>query len=195
MVNENIVRYRINPYIQEFTFQMILDMLVLAAILVVLIFANFSLLICVAVATGYFVIVLIFHYRVVIQAIIDKRKEAYITEFVIIKSFKDEYSFAGDRFGHSYISFFYPKDMNVCKYKIKVIDNNGEEKKLRTVMSFKRLLEFMVLDKQQIEYLQVTYLKSSRILLHIDLIEEPIHFTSKRKKVIEKAIDAINVSI
>lgn len=195
MVKEKTIRFRINPYIQEVSLQMVIDMFVLITILVVLTLANFHLLLCVAVATGYFIIAMLLHYKVAIQAIVDKNKSEYTTELVSIKSFKYEYSFVGDRFGHSYISFFYPKDMKVCKYQISVIGDNGTEKKLRSVMSTKRLLEFMMLDKQQVEYLQVTYLKNSKILLYVDLPDELVDFTGKRKKTIEKAVNCINTSI
>lgn len=195
MVKEKTIDFRINPYIQETSVQIVLDVLVLITIFVVLMLAKFSLLVCIAVAIGYFILALLFHYRVIIQALKDKKKQDYITEIVSIKGFKEEFSFIGDRLGHSYIRFFYPKDMRVCKYKIKVISDNGEEKKLRSVISSKRLLEFMMLDKQQIEILQVTYLKNSKILLHIDLVDEPVNFTGKSKKVIEKAIHGINTSI
>ena len=195
MVKEKTIDFRINPYIQETSVQIVLDVLVLITIFVVLMLAKFSLLVCIVVAIGYFILVLLFHYRVIIQALKDKKKQDYITEIVSVKGFKEEFSFIGDRLGHSYIRFFYPKDMRVCKYKIKVISDNGEEKKLRSVISSKRLLEFMMLDKQQIEILQVTYLKNSKILLHIDLVDEPVNFTGKSKKVIEKAIHGINTSI
>lgn len=195
MVKEKTIDFRINPYIQETSVQIVLDVLVLITIFVVLMLAKFSLLVCIAVAIGYFILALLFHYRVIIQALKDKKKQDYITEIVSVKGFKEEFSFIGDRLGHSYIRFFYPKDMRVCKYKIKVISDNGEEKKLRSVISSKRLLEFMMLDKQQIEILQVTYLKNSKILLHIDLVDEPVNFTGKSKKVIEKAIHGINTSI
>ena len=59
-------------------------------------------------------------------------------------------------------------------------------------MSSKQSLNFMVLDTEKIEYIQITYLKRSKILLHVDLVEEPVQFTGKRKKVIEKAIHCIN---
>ena len=195
MVKEKTIDFRINPYIQETSVQIVLDVLVLITIFMVLMLAKFSLLVCIVVAIGYFILVLLFHYRVIIQALKDKKKQDYITEIVSVKGFKEEFSFIGDRLGHSYIRFFYPKDMRVCKYKIKVISDNGEEKKLRSVISSKRLLEFMMFDKQQIEILQVTYLKNSKILLHIDLVDEPVNFTGKSKKVIEKAIHGSNTSI
>ncbi|MBQ8767780.1 MAG: hypothetical protein IJZ16_13370 [Clostridia bacterium] len=194
MIKEKMVRFRIEPYIYEALLQMMLDLLVLAMVLVVLTLTNFPSLVCVVVAMGYLVVALVFHYKVAIQAIIDKHAQDYTTEIVSIKSFNDEYSFSGDRLGHSNIRFFYPKDMQVRKYKITTMSDNGKEKKLRSVISFKRLLKFMMLDKQQVEYLQVTYLKRSKILLHVDLVEETIRFTGKRKKVIEKAIHYINMS-
>lgn len=196
VVNEKAVSFRIKPYIQEDTLQIVLDILIMVIILTVLTFAKFPLIVCVAVVTGYFAIALVFHYRVVIQAIIDKRKENYITETVSIKKFIDEYSFAGDRLGRSNLRFFYPKEMQVWKYKIKLLNNYGQEKKLRSVMSFRRLLQFSVLDKQQIEHLQVTYLKRSKILIRVDLVEEIDKNTSKRKReAIKKAIRFINMSI
>ncbi len=196
VVNEKTVSFRIKPYIQEATLQIILDILIMIIISTVLTIAKFPLIVSIAVVIGYFAIALVLHYRVVIQAIIDKRKEDYITETVSIKKFIDEYSFAGDRLGRSNLRFFYPKEMQVWKYKIKVLNNYGQEKKLRSVMSFRRLLQFSILDKQQIEQLQVTCLKRSKILIRVDLVEEIDKNTSKRKReAIEKAIDFINRSI
>ena len=113
-----------------------------------------------------------------------------------IKQFKEEYSFAGDRLGHSYIRIFYPKEMHVGKYKLKVINDKGEEKKLRAVMSFKRTLKFIVFDKNEIEYLNITYLRKSKIIICFNLIEDIDKIPSKRKKdEIEKAINFINNAI
>lgn len=196
MANKKTVSFRIKPYVQEATLQIILDILIMAIISTVLVFAEFPLIACIAAVMGYFAIALILHYRVVIQAIIDKRKGDYITETVSINKFIHEYSFTGDRFGHGNIRFFYPKEMRVWKYKIDVINNYGDEKKLRSVMSFRRLLEFAVLDKQKIEHLQVTYLKRSKILIDVDLAEEIDKNTSRRNKAAtKKAIHFINMSI
>lgn len=196
MVNEKTVSFRIEPYVQEAKVQIILDILIMTMMITMLTFASFPLIVSISVVSGYFAIALILHYKVVIQAMIDKRKGDYITETVCIKKFIDEYSFSGDRFGHGYIRFFYPKEMRVWKYKIKVISTFGEENKLKSVMSFSRLLEFAVLDKQQIEFLQITYLKRSKIIIRVDLTEEIDKNTSSRKKqAINKAIHFINKSI
>ena len=152
-------------------------------------------IVCIIIPMCYFAIALFFHYRIAIQAITDKRNKNYVTEVVSINNIYEEFSFAGDRLGHSYIRLLYPKDMKVQKCKIKVVDKNGEQKKIRTVMSSKQALKYMVLETEKIEYLQVTYLKNSKILLYVDLVEEPVHFTGKRKKVLEKAIHCINTLI
>ena len=195
-INEKIIKYRIEPYIQEATIQVILDILLVAIVTILMIVVKFNLIYILCFAIGYSVIAFILHYRVVIQAIIDKRKKEYITETVSVKSFVEEFSFIGDRLGHSYIRHFYPKDMQVQKKRIKVVDSNGEGKKLRSVMSFKRSFEFVVFDKQQIEYLQVTYLKRSKILVQVELAEKSYKKTSKKDtKVIEKALHIINTSV
>lgn len=201
MVNEKTVGFRIEPYVQEATLQIILDILIMVIISTILTLARFTLIVSVAVVTGYFVIALVLHYMVIIQAMIDKWKKDYITETVSIDKFVDEYSFAGDRLGRSNIRFFYPSEMQVCKYRIKVISNHGEKKQLRSVMSFRRLLKFAVLDKCHIEYLQVTYMKKSKILIHVDATEEINKITSvskketSRKSTVNNAINSINMLI
>lgn len=195
MINDMTIKSKIKPYIEEATIQMLIDILVILFVSVVLIVAKMPSFVCIMIPVCYFAIALFFHYRVAIQAIVDKRKNNYTTEIISIKSIDEEYSFAGDRLGHSYIRYLYPKDMNVWKCKIKVVDKNGQQKKLRAVMSSKQSLKFMVLETEKIEYLQITYLKRSKILLYVDLAEEPVQFTGKRKKVIEKAIHCINALI
>lgn len=195
-INEKMIKYRIEPYIQEATVQIILDILLVAIVITLMIVAKFDLIYILCFALGYCVMAHFFHYRVVIQAITDRRKKEYITETVNVKSFVEEFSFIGDRLGHSYIRHFYPKDMQVQKKRIEVVDSNGEEKKLRSVMSFKRSFEFVVFDKQQIEYLQVTYLKRSKILIQVELTEQIDKKASKKnEKAIEKALHIINTSI
>ncbi len=196
MVNKKTVSLRLKPYLQEVKVQIVLDILIVAMILIILTLANFPLIATILCALVYFTIALFFHYKVAIQAMIDIRKGDYITEIVCIKRFTNEYSFSGNRFGHSYISFFYPKEMRVSKYKVKVIDTLGSEKKLRSVMSFRRLLEFAVLDKQQIEFLQITYLKRSKIIICICLSEKvDKNINNKKMQTINKSIHFINNSI
>ena len=194
-VNQKAVRFRIEPYIQETAVQAAIDILVLAIVVLVFAIAKFPLIAYVAVIMGYLIMALIFHYRVTILAVIDECKSDYITETVRIKSYNEEYSFSGDRLGHSYIRFFYPKEMGVMKHKIQVVNNLGEEKKLRSVMSTRRRIQFADLERQQVEQLQVTYLRRSKILVGIDLKEQVNGTNSKRKDVIEKAVRCINYSV
>lgn len=196
MVNEKTVSFRIKPYAQEATLQAGIDIIVMVLTASVLFVVKFPLIICISVAAGYFAIALALHYRVLIQAFLDKHKGDFITETVSVKHFSEEYSFAGDWLGHSYICIFYPKEMHVRKYRVKVVNNYGEEKKLRSVMSFRRLLQFSILDKRQIEYLQIVYLKRSKILIWCNLIEETDKKLSRRKKdAIKKITHFINMSI
>ena len=193
---DKTVKFRIQPYIQEVSLQIIIDMIAVALITVVFVVAEFPVIAYVLIDLVYFIVAVILHYKVLIQAIIDKNKRDYVTEKISIKQFNGEYSFAGDRLGHSYIRIFYPKEMQVGKYKLKVINDKGEEKKLRAVMSFKRTLEFIVFDKNEIEYLNVTYLRKSKIIICFDLIEDIDKIPSKRKRAeIEKAINYINKAI
>ena len=191
-----MVSYRMKPYIQEAALQIIIDILVMVMLATVLAYTTFSLIACIAVVIAYSFLAIVLHYRVIIQAKIDERKCDYITEVVSIKKFIDEFSFLGDRTGQSNIRYFYPKEMHVCKFKIEVINNQGEEKKLRSVMSLRRFLEFVVLDKYEVARLQVTYLRRSKILIRVDLADEMAKSTSRKsKKIVQKAIRFINLSV
>ena len=195
IVNEKIISFRIKPYIQEATLQIIVDVLVTVLVSIVLLYVEFPLIVCIVVVACYYAMELVVYYRVVIQAIIDKRKGDYISEIVSIKKFTDEFSFAGNRTGNSYVHYFYPKEMRVGKHKIRVISNDGKEKKLRSVMSLGRLFKFIVLGRQQINQLQVIYLKRSKILISVD-IPKDIDINTRRKRkeanIIDKAIRFIN---
>lgn len=195
-VTDKIVKFRIQPYIQEVSLQFIIDLIVSVLVTVVFVVADFPVVVCVLFDLLYFTVAVIFHYKTLILAILDKSKRDFVTEKISIKQFKEEYSFAGDRLGHSYIRIFYPKEKHVGKYKLKVINDKGEEKKLRAVMSFKRTLKFIVFDKNEIEYLKVTYLRKSKIIICFDLIEDIDKIPSKRKRAeIENAINYINKAI
>lgn len=189
-VNAEIINLRIKPYIQEAILQMILDVLVITLVLIVLLYAGFPSIVCVVVVVCYCTIAFVLCYRVVIQAIIDKQRKEYTTEIISIEKFTEEFSFAGDRTGHSYVQYFYPKEMRVSKHRIIVIGNDGKKTKLRSVMSLDRLLEFIVLDSQQIDQLQVTYLKRSKILICVD-IPKHIDITSRKRKEIKMIVKAI----
>lgn len=196
MVNEKTIDFRMRPYIQESGLQAGIDILVMIVSSVVLSVVAFPPAIIICIVVGYFTIAVILHYRVLIQAFIDRRKGDFITETVSVTCFKEEYSFAGDWLGQSYIHVFYPKELHVQKCIMKVVNHCDEEKKLRSVMSFRRLLNFSILDKQQIQHVQVTYLKRSKILLWCSLIEEPDKtITQKKKRELKKVMHFINMSI
>lgn len=173
-----------------------IDIIAMVLAVTVLSVVEFSLSVCIAVAVGYSVIAMVFHYRVLIQALRDKHNGDFITETVKVKSIIEESSIVGDWLGHSYICKFYPKEKQVQKHIVKVVNEHGEENKLRAVMSVRRVLQFAVLNKHQIEHLQVTYLKRSRILIWCDLLEETDkELGNKKKETIKKAIHFINTSL
>lgn len=128
MVSEKIIGFRIKPYAQESTLQAGIDIIVMVLTAPVLSVVKVPLSICIFATAGYFAIALTLHYRVLIQAFIDKCKGDFITETISIKLFAEEYSFAGDRLGHSYIRIFYPKEMQVGKFKVKVVNNHGDKR-------------------------------------------------------------------
>ena len=115
MINKKVIDFRIEPYLQEATLQIVIDIVIIALLIVVFAVAKVSLAICASIVFGYFAIAIALHYRVLIQALVDKHKGDLITETVGIKRFYEEYSFAGDYLGHSYICKFYPKEMQVQK--------------------------------------------------------------------------------
>ena len=61
MVNEKTGGFRIEPYVQEATLQIILEILIMVIISTILTLARFTLIVSVAVVTGYFVIALVLH--------------------------------------------------------------------------------------------------------------------------------------
>ena len=196
MVSEKIIHYRIEPYFREAALQVVIDIILVICVLGVLVVAKFPLVISVAIVIGCFVIACAHHWRVPIQALIDRRKKDFITEIVSVQQFSPERSLFGDHLGYSYVRKFYPKQMHVDRCRIKVVDDCGKEKKLRSVMSFSRQLEFAVLDRNQVKYLQVIYLKRSKILIWCDLIEGmEKDLKRKGKDRVKKAIHTINISI
>ena len=194
MVNEKVINFRIEPYIQEITVLMIWDVLVTFILFTMFLIWKTSLFLIVSIMIAYIGWALFFHYRVVIQATIDKKKGDYVTEVVSTKKVGNEFTLATDHWGYS---LFYPKKMHVCKHKIEIINDQGEKKKLRSVMSFVRSIQFVTFDyKPRIERFQVTYLRRSKILLHVALIEEECkHIRPKERRKIDKTIHSINTSI
>ncbi len=193
---EKMIGLRIKPYVQEAILQMVLDVIITTLVLIFLNFVGFHNFISIAIVLAYFIFAFLLHYRIVLLALLDKKAQGICSEIVKIESFINEYSFAGDRFGHSNIRFFYAREMQVNKYKIKIIDSKGEVKKLRSVMSFKRSFKLATLDKYQIEYVMLTYLKKSSILIKVELAKElDKNISRKKREEIIKTINYINSTI
>ncbi len=196
MVNEKIVHYRTEPYLREAGIQIWLDVLIVIFISFLLIGIKCPPIPAVLIIATYISVTVAFYYRLVIQVLADKRTMDSVTEVVSIHSISEELSLAGNRTGHSYIRSFYPRDEMVDRCKIKVITDKGEKKKLRAVMSFRRQIKFLLLERNEIKVLQVTYLRRSKILIGIALTEElPKNTKRKDRQIIEKALRFINNSI
>lgn len=174
---------------------MILDIVALVLIWVFLYFTEFPFIAYIIFTSGYIAITLLLNYRVIIKALIDKRNKDYVTEIIKFVKFKEEYSFNGDNTGQIKMHFLYPNSF-ISKVKIKVINDHGEEKKLRSVISLKQSIELSILEDHQIEYFKVTYLRNSKIIINIDLVDDINKIASKKKqKIIQKALHCINSSV
>ncbi len=196
MVSKRIVELRLEPYIKEACMTIFLEAIVVSMVLLLLYFAKFPFIVYAVFVVGFIAVTLLLNYRVIIQALIDKRKEDYVTEIFTVKQFNDEFSFNGNRTGNSYIRYLYPKDLHVSKMKIKVINDRGEEKKIRAVISFRQLLNFVILDDHQIKHLKITYLRRSGILINVDSVDDINQIASKKKqRVIQKALHCINTPV
>lgn len=194
MVNNQTIRFRIRPYALEATLELVIEVVCLLLALVTFSYLEAPPLVWVDLVAFCFVFGLFLTYRVFIQANLDNLKKDYITETIQIKKFDVEYSFAGDRLGYSHIRLFYPKDMDVQRYKIIVIDHNGKQKKIRSVMSSYRKHKLFTLFYPRAERLKVTYLRRSKILIYVELAEEIFDCKQERKVEIDKAIRAFNRS-
>lgn len=195
-IKDKLVSFRIEPYRNEAFLQVAIDLLILIFIPLFFVGIKAPVIVPIIIFCGYLTVTLIFHYRVLIQALIDKIKKDYVTETISIKQFGIEFSFAGNRFGNSYIRFFYPKELQVKRYKLKVVNECNEEKKLRAVMSYRRKDKFLVFNENQIEFFRVTYLRSSKIIVGFDLPEGIDKIASNKKmEEIKKAIHYINTVI
>lgn len=196
-VTDKMLRAALKPYIGEAQTQLIIDASVIILIILVFTLIKLPVISTVVSVLLYMLAAVIFHYGIIIRAITDKIKGDYVTEKMSIPQFYEEYSFAGDRKGHSHIRSLYPKEKDVQKYKMKATNENGEEIKLRAVMSYRRKDSVFVLYYyNNIEFLNVTYLKRSKILLCVGLTQDIEKTVTKRKKQeIEKALRHINMSI
>lgn len=192
-----MVNFRLEPYFREATLQLMLDILILTLVSILLSLV-FPVTLYLGIDACYIIVHLSFYYRVVIQAVIDRRKEDYITEIVTINKITSEISLAGNRKGHSYIRHFYSKEKDVDKTKVVAINNDGNKVKLRTVISWDRRYKLIFLKNQQIDQLRVTYLKRSKILIYIDIPENIVIAQGSKKKnekMIENAIRFLNKEV
>lgn len=195
MVNIEMVRFRIHPYAVETALQIVIDIIVILLVAITFAFVRLPIIANITVCALYLVIALFFHYRIIILAFIDSMKQDYVTDTVSIQSFDEEYSFSGNYLGKSHIHLFWPKDMNVQRYKISVLDNSDNKKNIRAVMSSYRKGKFSELYLQNIDCLELTYLRRSKILVNVDLPNEIVVNNRKRKEKIDKTIRAINKTI
>ncbi len=194
-MNKKKISFRIEPYVQEAFIQMIIDVIIVALVVVFSVWASFPAPVCVGIILVFISAEMIFAYRVLILALLDKLKGDFVTETLEIQKFIPEFSFCGDRLGNSHIRFFYSKELGVSRYKIKAFWN-GEKRKLRAVMSYKRLKNLSSLEDNKIKLLNITYLKRSKIIINVDLAEELDKKMSKKtREEILKSINYINVFI
>lgn len=136
----------------------------------------------------YFVCTIILNYRIAFLSLIDSAKKTHIKTSVKIMDFKVESSWSG-RLWNSNIHLFYPKDKMVDKFKLYYIDENGRKNFVRTILSIEKreMLYNLFLNNPNNMYVDISYLKSSRILLAFDVSSK-----SQNDKNFEKAIYQLN---
>ena len=166
---DKFVDYFLEPYLKEAVLKLIIDIISIGLLTVIMAALNFPIRYFIYVFIGYGVLVYFLSYRIIIRLSIDKRRKDYVTEIVSVKDFDEEQSLTGGYQGFSYIHRFYPQNMDVTRYKVNVIDKQSKKKKLRSVMSYRRRHIFRVFRERNINYLKITYLKRSKIIIHVEL--------------------------
>ena len=154
----------------------------------------YTLIVCNCVGT----VILSMHllrYKVLLQAMIDKKQNSTVCEAVEIIQIAQEYKWGGGEFNRSSVRLFYPKELGVDRYKIIVRNGEGGKKKIRTVMSKEVYsaffnLDWLLNDHKQICRLKMTYLTRSKILLYVELAVELRE--GKLKREAEEELQCIN---
>lgn len=136
----------------------------------------------------YFACTAILNYRTAFLSLIDSAQKNAVKKSVRILDFKVEHSWAG-RLWNSNIHLFYPKDKMIDKFKIYYIDENGKKNFVRTILSIekRKILYKLFLNNPNNAYVDISYFKSSRILLSFDVSSK-----SQNDKNFEKAIYQLN---
>ena len=196
MIEKKTIVFRLEPYSRLAARAAMLDVVIVAVWVALSVVLDFPSIACIGVLFGYSVLALILHYRVILQALVDKRKGDLVTDTVDVQCFLEEFSFVGNRFGQSYVNSFYPKEMDVLQLKLIVVDESEKKKRLRAVMSHKCRSALAQLKKQGISRVRITYLKRSKIVIFIELAEELDEKVSRKTKTeIEKALRTLNRSV
>jgi hypothetical protein len=193
-INKDFIDFRIKPYKQEAGVQIVIDAIIIIFVFVGLTSVGSPIYVQICISAVYISLEILLYYITLIRAITDRNKGELITERVRINKFRDDGAIAKNRVGESPLRFFYPKDASVERLKIEVIDELGEKKKLRTVMSFRRWLILATLERSyQIEWIDITYLKRSKIMIWVDIPESEYKKSSKKmQRRLEKEYRFIN---
>lgn len=120
----------------------------------------------------YLIIACLLHYNMAILGFIDQRTKSVKTKEVYVIDQKIESSWSGWQW-NSNVGKLYP-NKNVERYKIKCIDKNGKKVSFRMVMSCRQFIHFInlfFLDDNK-RRASITYLKFSRVVLRIELLDE-----------------------
>jgi len=176
-----------SPYINESMYLFLLDSVIL------LVFACFFLIIPTtipmarrvgfvsAVAVLHYLVQFVANYHLGVLAFLDRRKGIYACENLLIRSVTVESSWSGWLWS-SLVSTFWPRELAVERYKLLTVDEFGNKKNLRCVMSRAKLIELknFIGFCSYTERLKVSYLRRTRIALRFDLADEALCRVSKR---------------
>lgn len=138
-----------------------------------------------------FIISVFFNYWTALLALVDSAKGNTVKKSVRIIDFKTEGSWSGWLW-HSNIPRFYPENKMVDKFKLYFVDENGKKKFVRAILSIekRKIIYKLFLDNPNNTYVDICYLKNSKILLSFDLPSE-----SKDDKDLKEAICKLNKRI
>jgi hypothetical protein len=151
----------------------------------------------ISIGVCYYGLQFLFNYRLGILALIDRVKKDYESKVISIESVKIESSWSGWLW-HSIITSFYPKELEVNRYKIICSDESGNKDTLRLVMSREQSISLydLFIMEYKISEIQTTYCKRTKILIKLDMINDvKKNYTKRENSEIIYAISRINRKI
>lgn len=174
---EKKARDAYRPYFKESMDTLIRSVLIILCILTFsvafsLVYENYFYLFATFAVFLYVICDCVLNYRLVILALIERKKNEWICEEIEVVRIKDEWVWSGYLW-KSRLSKLYPKEMHVGRYKLECKNKEGKKINLRSVMSGK---------KYQILNDRIFYSRSTKCLVSFGRYTKIImHYESNEK--------------